>query len=274
MNDYGTVFRRTIGIDNKGFLIRQFPVVSYRQARQPFEFFRRGSICILPIDTANPREMLIKIYKLSEALADRIVASLHRVAIDDVLKGTEEAYKGYDYLERAAIVRAAAQGNPHAYFHKPDNTIATENGLILPLLYTRAKRVLVRNFSYDADCADECDFSPRPKAMDAGLDGLRKAYSEEARERFKELAADFTIGKNQIVTSAIGHNMISDSLRAPGERWTAPIWSPELVPTMDSLAHDLADRWEWNQHTHNKVAEVVSAGRTHSTYDSSFTLYF
>lgn len=274
MNDYGTVFRRTIGIDNKGFLIRQFPVVSYRQARQPFEYFRRGSICILPIDSANPREMMIKIYNLSEALADRIVASLNLIKIEDILNGTEEAYKSYDYMERATIVRAAAQGNPHVYFHKSDNIIPTENGLVIPLLYTRSNRKLVRNFSYDCDYEDPEAFSPRPKAMDAGLEGLRKAYSDEARERFKELASDFTVAKGQIVITATGHGLISDSLRAPGERWTAPIWTPELIPTMDSIAHDLADRWDWNQHMHNKVAEVVSAERTHSTYDSSFTLYF
>lgn len=273
MNDYGTVFRRTIGIDNKGFLIRQFPVVSYRQQRQPFEYLRRGTICVLPIDAINPRDMLINIYKFNEVLADKIVSTMRSIKMDDILQGTDEEYLQYNYFERAAIVRAATMGSPIVYLNDSANIVPTENGLIVPLLYSRAKRKRTKNFNYGEDEFDGYDGHPRTKLSDSGLKGLREAY-EAGTEHYQRYRTDFTVGKDYTVVSASGHEAISDSLRTPGERWAAPVWAAELVPTMDSLAHDLATRWEWNQHMHNKVSEVVNAERTHTSYDSTFTLYF
>lgn len=273
MNDYGTVFRRTIGIDNKGFLIRQFPVVSYRQQRQPFEYLRRGTICVLPIDAINPRDMLIDIYKFNEVLADKIVATLRSIKMDDILQGTDESYLQYNYFERAAIVRAATMGAPAVYLNSASNAVPTENGLIIPLLYSRVKHKRTRNFNYGEDEFDGYDGHPRTKLCDSGLNGLREAYAK-GKEFFETSVTDFTVGKDYTVVSTSCHEAIPDSLRTPGERWAAPIWTAELIPTMDSLAHDLATRWEWNQHMHNKVSEVVNSERTHTSYDSTFTLYF
>lgn len=273
MNDYGTVFRRTIGIDNKGFLIRQFPVVSYRQQRQPFEYLRRGTICVLPIDAINPRDMLIDIYEFNEVLADKIVASMRSIKMEDILQGTEESYEQYDYLERAAIIRTATIGAPVVYLNNSANMVPTDNGLIVPLLYSRTSRKQPRSFNYGEDDFGGYDGHPRIKQGVSGLKGLREAY-DNGKEFFDKYSTDFTIGKDYMVVSASAHDAISDSLRSPGERWAAPIWAAELIPAMDTLAYDLATRWEWNQHMHSKVAEIASAERTHTTYSSTFTLYF
>lgn len=265
MNDFGTVFRRTIGIDNKGFLIRMFPVVSYRPMRQPYEYIKRGHICVLPLDVRDPEQMMREVYKLDISLITRIMALFSSEPLAQYAGLTEEEYGKLKMGTLREIRRAMDYGVDRVWQQNKGKTVATDDGIILPLLYTVVKPKLRTEDDYAEDfCFSSHAIGPKWSNL-----------VDYCKDFVKEHSIDFNIAQNTL-TSYLGMSdeCFPDTLRAPGQRWSSIAHCPGMVPMLDSTGQDLSERWGWFSRNHEKMVEETNASRTHSSHKTTFTIYF
>lgn len=268
MNDFGTVFKRTIGIDVRGFLIRMFPTVSYRQMRSSHEYLRRGMFCVLPLDVRDPELMMREVYKFNPDLIARIMTVLESEPLSKYAEMSEEEYKEQGMLARHNVL-AMMRGNADRIW-KPNSgkTVATDDAIILPLLYAQEKPAVKKRHEY-AKCDD--DF-----CADWSMAGIKHSVLQEYCAKYvKPEKIDFNIPPGmRVVGISSGMECFPDTLRAPGQRWSSVAFCPGIVPLLDHLGQELSERWGWSSRAHEKVVEAFNTQRTHSEPKTTFTIYF
>lgn len=272
MNDFGTVYKRTIGIDSNGFLIRMFPKVVYRPIRKDRPgkpYLHLGQCCLLPLDSCAPERMMREVYGFTDDEVERCMNGLISTPVQQYLDMDETTFDKLHMAERQAVKCAVRDGSSVVWRTKPQQrAIPLEDGVVVLLLYRRQTIVPSHqhpNYDYEED------FVPRRKV---GHEELKRKYTPELQEAFKEHCKSFAVASHHNVDNATyGDWIVPEVLNGPGERWSSYAFDSALVPMIDRIAHNIIGQFGWQTHMHDKVAQALNE-HTHTTYDTTFSIYF